>query len=886
MKGKTFHTIFLSITLFGVFGCTSEPLFRDHQKRAEINSRFEQQKKLVEGRSKQLFDVFQKQLTAAEEDALKLLYAYMPLSDLAIYDGDFFLKQAQTALQARQHFSWGSSVPDDIFLHYVLPVRVNNEYLDSGRVVFFHELKERLKGLTLKEAALEVNHWCHEKVTYQSTDEYRTSSPLNTVKTAFGRCGEQSTFTVAAMRAACIPARQVYTPRWAHTNDNHAWVEVWIDGHWYFLGACEPQPSLNMGWFESPATRAMLIHSKVYGHLISDGDIISQNQRFTEINLLNDYANTRLVHVKVVDESGRPVPNAKVEFQLVNFSELFPLAVKTTNEEGYCSLTTGIGDLMVWASNNGLIANGKIDHDATDTLSLSLKQYALNGTFEAFLLKAPEVGAISEKVEISQNHYRRLYQEDSIRAAYEASFIDSVTALQVSQNTGIEKNTVWQLLKESRGNWDEIQSFLQYAGKVNGTKAVALLSVVLPKDRRDTPRDVFIDHFVYSEETYCANSEMFQQYVLNPRIHNELLSNYKKTFRDFFGRETMVEMALNIELLANWVNKNITVISDANDWNVPVLPTGVLELRVADVNSRNIFFAAAARSIGIPARIEAVTKQPQVYIADNWVDVNLETGRVMNSEKGELVLQYTKKGNDERPVYYLNFTIARFDGSGFKTLDFSNAAVFSMFPAKVSLPVGSYSLLTSTRLPDGSVKARRQFFDVKAGTQVEIGLQIPDASVSVQLLNKAIDLNREFNDLSTGKVLNIQSLNREKGLVLIWLNPGLEPSKHLINDLKRLKANFDNWAGNIAVLLAPQSITPGFNPTQIVGLPQRVIFLKDDSAWLKQIDESSQLSQSEELPKVFVINSEGKIMFQSSGYRIGIGDDILNQLKIYCNVNQ
>ena len=32
-------------------------------------------------------------------------------------------------------------------------------------------------------------------------------------------------------------SRQVYTPRWAHTDDNHAWVEAWVNGKWYFLGA-------------------------------------------------------------------------------------------------------------------------------------------------------------------------------------------------------------------------------------------------------------------------------------------------------------------------------------------------------------------------------------------------------------------------------------------------------------------------------------------------------------------------------------------------------------------------------------------------------------------------------------------------------------------------
>ena len=45
----------------------------------------------------------------------------------------------------------------------VLPVRVNNEQLDSARVVFYKELKDRVKSLSLYDAILEVNHWCHEK---------------------------------------------------------------------------------------------------------------------------------------------------------------------------------------------------------------------------------------------------------------------------------------------------------------------------------------------------------------------------------------------------------------------------------------------------------------------------------------------------------------------------------------------------------------------------------------------------------------------------------------------------------------------------------------------------------------------------------------------------
>lgn len=141
---------------------------------------------------------------------------------------------------------------------------MNNENLDDSRKVFYGELKERVKGLSMKDAILEVNHWCHEKVVYRPSDA-RTSSPLASVKTAYGRCGEESTFTVAALRSVGIPARQVYTPRWAHTDDNHAWVEAWADGEWYFFGACEPEPVLNLGWFNAPASRGMLMHTKVFG---------------------------------------------------------------------------------------------------------------------------------------------------------------------------------------------------------------------------------------------------------------------------------------------------------------------------------------------------------------------------------------------------------------------------------------------------------------------------------------------------------------------------------------------------------------------------------------------------------------------------------------------
>ena len=187
----------------------------------------------------------------------------MALPDKTDYSKSFYAENVALSLQARREMPWGRTVPEREFKHFVLPVRVNNENLDDSRKVFYAELKDRVKNLSMKDAILEVNHWCHEKVTYRPTDG-RTSSPLASVCTAYGRCGEESTFLVAALRSVGIPARQVYTPRWAHTDDNHAWVEAWADGKWLFLGACEPEPILNLGWFnEKCLSRYAYAHKSI-----------------------------------------------------------------------------------------------------------------------------------------------------------------------------------------------------------------------------------------------------------------------------------------------------------------------------------------------------------------------------------------------------------------------------------------------------------------------------------------------------------------------------------------------------------------------------------------------------------------------------------------------
>jgi len=75
----------------------------DAQVREQIEKDFDNQKLLTSGRKDKLYDVFSLNLSLEEEEAIKFLYAYMPLSDLADYDGDFFLNRYECQYWQEKH---------------------------------------------------------------------------------------------------------------------------------------------------------------------------------------------------------------------------------------------------------------------------------------------------------------------------------------------------------------------------------------------------------------------------------------------------------------------------------------------------------------------------------------------------------------------------------------------------------------------------------------------------------------------------------------------------------------------------------------------------------------------------------------------------------------
>ena len=278
----------------------------------------------------------------------RLCYAASPVGDWLDTPPEVFFSCAAHARYLRENVSWTRALPEPLFLAYVLHPRVNNEALCDCRPVFYAALAERLRGLPEEAAILEINRWCAEHVVYQPTDE-RTRSALAVLRAGFGRCGEESMFAVNVLRACGFAARQVYVPRWAHCDDNHAWVEVRCGGAWHFLGACEPEAVLDRGWFNSAAGRAVLVHSRCFGEPEPGADLIGREGDVVYCNETARYADVRRLTVRVTDENGAPAAGANVDFCVLNSCEWYPAATVQTDASGMAALTCGLGSLRLLA---------------------------------------------------------------------------------------------------------------------------------------------------------------------------------------------------------------------------------------------------------------------------------------------------------------------------------------------------------------------------------------------------------------------------------------------------------------------------------------------------------------------------------------------------------
>ena len=125
-------------------------------------------------------------------------------------------------------------------------------------------------------------------------------------------------------------------------------------------------------------------------------------------------------------------------------------------------------------------------------------------------------------------------------------------------------------------------------------------------------------------------------------------------------------------------------------------------------------------------------------------------------------------------------------------------------------------LTTGNRDENGSVLASVSFFDLSPGEDARVEVKLRHKEEKTLPAGK-IDLDRTIAS-HTGDEHDLKKL-ADRGIVLIWIEPGKEPTRHLLNDLPPLRKEFDAWGGNFIFLYNPVTTSGSFKPEEITGMP-------------------------------------------------------------------
>jgi hypothetical protein len=278
-------------------------------------------------------------------------------------------------------------------------------------------------------------------------------------------------------------------------------------------------------------------------------------------------------------------------------------------------------------------------------------------------------------------------------------------------------------------------------------------------------------------------------------------------------------------------------------------PSGVHNLRVTDPYSRNIYFVAVCRSMGIPARLEPATKIPQAWIDNQWVDFNFEAKTdLTEAVSGSLVIR--KPMEDMDPAYYNRFTIGRLENGTFTTLEFPWSQPLSVFTFPLELKPGNYAITSGLRQSNGDIDVIRHYFTIVAGETTTFTFPVPEPQKTV-----------------AGVWPKPVVAEMKNGFIFLMLEATGEPSRHLLQELQNAYASqqtrmppvFIQWnekdSGKIKSLMEKYGLT---NKVKVLPYDQSLVFS------LQQMLASSAVKA----PMAAGVNHKQEVCFIAGGYQI------------------
>ena len=412
--------------------------------------------------------------------------------------------------------------------------------------------------------------------------------------------------------------------------------------------------------------------------------------------------------------------------------------------------------------------------------------------------------------------------------------------------------------------------------KDNLDRAVSLLSSLSGKDLKDMPLAILNDNFNATSDQLC------------PRVENEMIIRpFKQFFEKAFSKKQADKFRQDPAQLVAWVKENIRINSDKKVKAFAQTPVGVWESRLTDNRSRKIFFVDVARSLGIEAQVDPVTKKPQYKKNGQWVDVDFESATQNASATGTLKIAYHNEKAVDNPKYYSHFTVSRLNDDGtISLLEFNEGEVdmgggvswASTFKDGVSLDAGNYVLVTGTRLANGGVLSSVQTFSVEAGKTTTVDMQLRASQGDVTVIGN-FDSEAKFRKMD-GSEVSILSQTGRGYFIMGLIGVGQEPTNHALRDIAKVAKTFEDWNRPMLLLFEDEAAAKKFKADQFPGLPKNIIFgIDKDGAIRKQMVENMKLANATLLPIFSISDTFNRVVYISQGYTIGLGEQMETVMK-------
>jgi hypothetical protein len=368
-----------------------------------------------------------------------------------------------------------------------------------------------------------------------------------------------------------------------------------------------------------------------------------------------------------------------------------------------------------------------------------------------------------------------------------------------------------------------------------------------------------------------------------------MLTPYKAFFKEVFTEEERNEFLEDWSKVKTWVVENIRVDEQCNLGGAPMTPEGVWKARMADSHSRNIFYVAMARSMGIPSRIDEVTGKVQLLSDKGIQDVDFGATEASGELKaGKLVAKYSPIKSLKDPKYYSHFTLSLITEAGTLQLlnyeegdvDMGEGTTWSnLLKRGAELEEGNYLMVTGTRLANGSVLARMEFFPITDNKTTTVDLVMRESRDDVQVIGE-FNSESKYKPLDSDELKSVLSTSGRGYFVVAVLGVNQEPTNHTLRDIAALANDFEKWGRSMILLFPSEADYKKFRPQDFPGLPKNITFgIDKDGSIQKQIVEGSKLANKNQVPMFIIGDTFNRVVFASQGYTIGLGAQMMKVVR-------